>query len=309
MEKQEITRRAYAANRRSAVQRARAQCRAGAYPKPIEDKWTEIGTAGEALNMARGYVEKHNPKSIYTSESVWQKIGGAGAAFRPNWSPSTLCRWIENPESVGLRLVGFADEINGAIINHTGWFTNEFQDESLRGVVFQIPGRNGRARFLSGYADPNNPPAALVDLDIQESDDCRGDESAAEEAKRDAARSADSLAESSAESERWYQESWQQGARARELAGEALATGHGATAAVRRACSVFRARRELPSLGIEPGAVRKLVRGYIAAARSGFENYESERDAARAEISEHGHGWNASDCGGFWEGYGEGELV
>lgn len=290
MEKQKLTRLAYAANRRAQIS---------------SDRWfpTPGFAAREALNMARGYVEKPDAKPIFTSESVWRKMGVAGAIFRPLWSRSTLCRWIENPESIGLRLVGFADEIPDTGINHTGWFTNDFQDEMLRGVVFQISGRNGRARFLSGYACPCNPPAAMIDIEIQESDDCRGDESAADETKRDAARSADQLAEWSAESEREYQESYDRGSKARELAGKALATGHLATASVRKAFNVFRARRELPSLGIEPGAVRELVRDYIAAARSGFEEYESERDTARAEISEYGHGRNVSS---FWEAYGEG---
>lgn len=125
--------------------------------------------------------------------------------------------WIENTKSAGLRFVAYADELTN--IRHKGWFTNpNFFDEVLRGAVWQLPARNGAARFVAGYVDPNNEGAAFVDLnDIHEA---RGDNT--EDAKRGAAYAADSLAERVAEREREYNEQWQAGARWADL-GERLA--------------------------------------------------------------------------------------
>jgi hypothetical protein len=112
----------------------------------------------------------------------------------------------------GFRLVGFADEISN--IRHTGWFTSEFQDEKLRGVVYQLPARNGRPQYVPGYADPCNEGAARLWLgDIIEGE--RGDDH--ETDKRDAAYRADEIAEKCAKEEREYNAAWQAGSRANEL--------------------------------------------------------------------------------------------
>ncbi len=104
-------------------------------------------------------------------------------------------RWVENV-SRGLRLVGFADEVARAEgrrgIDHKGWYTDdEFQDEVLRGVVYQLPARHGLTTYIYGYADPNNDDCALLCFDPTTH-------------KRDAARAADRFAEIFAEDERDY---------------------------------------------------------------------------------------------------------
>lgn len=103
-----------------------------------------------------------------------------------------LCRWCEDPAAIGLRRVGFADEVSQSI-EHRGWFLDDdFQDETARGTVYQLPTRKGRERFIAGMADPFNDGPAVLCLGTIEDDKC------------DAARSADWLAERYAEDERDY---------------------------------------------------------------------------------------------------------
>jgi hypothetical protein len=104
-------------------------------------------------------------------------------------------RWVENV-SRGLRLVGFADKVadeaGSHAIEHQGWFTDDdFQDEVYRGVVYQLPVRDGETQFVYGYADPNNDDCALLCFEPFTD-------------KLEAAKQADRFAELMAESERDY---------------------------------------------------------------------------------------------------------
>jgi hypothetical protein len=81
--------------------------------------------------------------------------------------------------------------------------------ETARGVVFQLPGRDRKPRFISGIADPNNDGCAILSLEIFDD-------------KEDAARNADSLAEMYADKERDYQRAWCAGQEYSEL-GESIA--------------------------------------------------------------------------------------
>jgi hypothetical protein len=143
-------------------------------------------SARRALEYA--HDDARNNVKRYTSSTHYASV--VNPPFR---SGSTTLRWIERPESIGLRLVGFADEISRNI-DHKGWYTNEFCDssETLRGIVFQWPSRHGVERYVYGYADPDNEGAAALCFDV--TDD-----------KNDAARWADSIAEYAAGEEREYQ--------------------------------------------------------------------------------------------------------
>ncbi|MGE0211829.1 MAG: hypothetical protein AB7S41_09060, partial [Parvibaculaceae bacterium] len=114
-------------------------------------------------------------------------------------------RWVENA-NYGLRLVDYADRILPRSIEHTGWYTEDdgLNDETLRGIVYQLPTRKHRERFAYGYADPNNDGAAFLSFDPCDS-------------KEDAARWADQLAERVAESERDYNRAWQAGRKYEDL--------------------------------------------------------------------------------------------
>lgn len=83
----------------------------------------------------------------------------------------------------------WCDNIEGARINHAGWWTDEHCDSKMRGIVVRLP----HGRFLAGWS-MGQGMASSVDPDVY--DDAV-----------EAARAADSLAENAAEREREYQES------------------------------------------------------------------------------------------------------
>lgn len=133
-------------------------------------------------------------------------------------------RWVENV-SDGLRLVGFADEIarkeRSRAIEHRGWFTHDDGDppDVLRGIVYQLPARNGQPQYVYGYDDPNNDDCALLCFDPVPT-------------VMEAARDADRLAEIYAEHERDFHRAWDAGCRysslgesIKELRQEALQLG------------------------------------------------------------------------------------
>lgn len=107
-------------------------------------------------------------------------------------------RWIENI-GTAWRFAGFADDIVN--LRHNGWFTDEFQDETFRGVVYRLPSHKGKPIYFVGYADPNNDDCARGEIRTDLDDD------------NEAAYAADAIAERCAESEREYQEAWQLGQR------------------------------------------------------------------------------------------------
>jgi hypothetical protein len=121
------------------------------------------------------------------------------------------CRYIENVAD-GLRFVGHADDIAGRAVDHNGWYLSDdnWTGESVRGAVWQLPARNGRPRFVAGYADPYNgnaesDGAACLSFDeIFEGEPGDG-LPRHNDGAREAAIRADGIAESMAESEREYQ--------------------------------------------------------------------------------------------------------
>lgn len=101
------------------------------------------------------------------------------------------------------RFVGFADEVGP--IDHTGWFGDDEGTgfHTCRGVVYQIPARNGEPVYLAGYEwgeSAHGKRFASGGGSIEYGG--RGD---TYESKEEAARAADSLAEYAAEREREYQ--------------------------------------------------------------------------------------------------------
>ena len=113
--------------------------------------------------------------------------------YNPEWTPEgsrDKYRWVENV-SKGLRYVDRADEI--VRLNHTGWYIDNFRDETVHGEVYQLPARNGAAQFVPAVNDPCNDDCACLDF-YSITDD-----------KEECARWADSMAEQWAEREREYQ--------------------------------------------------------------------------------------------------------
>ena len=145
-----------------------------------------------------------------------------------SWQGDTrTLAYVENLADAGLRYVGRveADTPRGNVWdNHeeSGWITDPYGDTFrdgtglCYGVVYQLPARNGMARFVAGYQFGGVDGGLTLDLGtIYQSESMRGEDVSPQEhdAARDAARAADSMAKHAAEEERDYQTAWQAGSR------------------------------------------------------------------------------------------------
>jgi hypothetical protein len=156
--------------------------------------------AGSALNTVGAGT--HN---------AWRNYSGHNSPDIGHDKDGHALAWFDSEEKIGRagwRFAGYADKI--ARIDHTGWFTDEYQDNTLRGAVVQLPARAGRCVFLAGYVDTFGGSFRFSTADV-----FIGDEG---EAKREAAYWADQLAEHAAEDEREYNIKESANTRAEELA-------------------------------------------------------------------------------------------
>lgn len=167
---------------------------------------------------------------------IWDVIRPAGSPWKVG---RDSVRWIDDPERIGLRFVGAAHSVDKGI-GHTGWHVDSDGLDSIHGVVFQLPGKAGKARYMAGFSDAFNSESVCLSTEIIESESYSGAED--REAAREAAREADRLAERYAESEREYQEADRAGQKARHKAREAREAVSRAVQAVRHAREAFRCR-------------------------------------------------------------------
>lgn len=146
-----------------------------------------------------------------------------GSAWKAPGRSESL-RWAESTSALGLRFIGWADEL--IKLDYTGWFTREdgWTGETLRGAVWQWPG----GRVVYGYCEmdsreretnPGSAALALDDVLAADPAEVREHDSPRDwEAVRDAARWADGIAERVAEDQRDYDSAYQAGAAiARDL--------------------------------------------------------------------------------------------
>ena len=124
-----------------------------------------------------------------------------------------------------LRLT-YCDDAKDTSINHTGWFTDPYQDGKMRGVVVQL----SRNRYFPGYEPSNDDAGILIDWS-----DCRDN-------MRDAAYAADGFAETNAEEEREYQTAWSAGSLFAQL-GEDMTRER---QSILELCAEYRKARSLP---------------------------------------------------------------
>lgn len=134
------------------------------------------------------------------------KRASKSISYNAEWTPDGTrekYRWVEYPED-GLRFVGKVHEIGAKgyrrhdpdlrqMINHTGWFINSFQEETVCGLVYQLPARNGESVYVPAVSDYCGSDGAILDFHSTTSD------------LADAIRRADGMAEAYAEREREYQ--------------------------------------------------------------------------------------------------------
>jgi len=177
-------------------------------------------------------------------------------------------RYVENA-SKGLRLVGFADKITH--LNHKGWYIDDDERgcDVMRGVVYQLPARRGKKRFVYGYADPYDDGAVLC-FDV------------VEDASR-AAHLADDFAERSAERER----AWRRASDARHEY-ENLKTE--IQEARERVLSLGRELRRLARDGVSVPSLREAARGKMGALYHRIQNARKRRAELLADFGR-SDGW------------------
>ena len=105
------------------------------------------------------------------------KPGNDGKAFYLSSDGMPSLRWQ------------YADDISGASVKHCGWFTNEFCDETIRGIVFRLPHSRG---FLAGWT-MGEGMISEVSYTVWDNE-------------RDAAHDSDRMAELAAERQREFEE-------------------------------------------------------------------------------------------------------
>lgn len=207
--------------------------------------------------------------------------GGAGAPFREG---ADVLRWIESTEAAGLRFVAWADDV--ADLRHTGWYCDDEGRETLRGGVWQLPGKAGAARLLYGYAEfegrgemnPGSAALCVSDVVTVPMREHFGNLDETEGA-RDAAKWADSLAESTAEDRRDYESAYQAGRRAAEMDAEALE----ARAELLPLLRELRALRRSPVAGTLPAAC-KALRSRVDSLLETISEKRRERESAWAAV-------------------------
>lgn len=264
----------------------------------IATRYREAGKAvyganepnGEALARSYKWWRQHGKapaESIeracldyFRKESRWPRSPRYSAPGAPFGSDNL--RWCEDTAAIGLRFVGFADELAGRSIDHKGWFTapDGYDGNVLRGAVYQVPGRKGSARLVAGYREGSDGrkgwsdasgvhgSAAIAFGEIFESDG----------REEEAARSADGIAESYAEIAREYQEAWQAANRWQEIASEMAEARAAAKALVHDMRAAIKS-----GLAAAPSicaALRRQVRAYAES----WEDLRGEREKLADEF-------------------------
>lgn len=174
--------------------------------------------------------------------------------------------------ATGLRLVGrvVPDTERGNIWDSRGgcgWHTDPsggvFKDGSglCFGVVYQLAGRDGHARFVAGYEFGGVDGGPTLDLAKVFHEFVRGDETGPQDlaGARQAARHADSLAKAAAETEREYQTAWWAGSNWSDLLQEEQSDR-------RQLVEILQERRAVKGKGNYPAlcsAIESTVKGIL----------------------------------------------
>lgn len=210
-------------------------------------RWRPIPSPMEALKRARDDVATgrlrypDTPAPAVTWQSPAAPHDPIGTWSNPYPRKGERLAYVEHPEKAGLRLVGRVQSDcvgrNGYWDSReeSGWYTDPygdtFRDGSglCYGLVYQLPGRDGKARFVAGYQFGGCDGGPTVDLGAIYETDTRdhwsgGYDPQEVDGARDAARAADSMAQRAAEDEREYQTAWQAGSHYANARAEAVET-------------------------------------------------------------------------------------
>lgn len=203
-----------------------------------------------SLAMARADVAKGTKRYPHTGRiyaGQWQAAEPVPAV----WKSYTRAYYADTWPT-GWRDLGDAHEVGR--LDHRGWYTNEFQDEVIRGRVLQLPGRDHKPLYVPGTYSSDSDGVTLYPLDMYDD-------------RKECARSADGYAERAAETEREYNEVWQAGSQASGYADEANAIR---SKLIRR----IAAHREL----------RNALREFVAEGLAEIRELRAKRDRLQSEV-------------------------
>ena len=153
----DLIRRAYRAERRKIATRARVP--STVWPESPREIFS-IDHAKEALRRARAMVA-NGTDSRYGPDSIWAGLGGSdGATFEAHGE--SRCRWIENPESKGLRFLGLAHDVGKAghaylrdAVEHKGWYLDpDGHGETIFGSRLSVAGPRWPGALLGRICGP-----------------------------------------------------------------------------------------------------------------------------------------------------------
>ena len=255
----------------------------------------EKGAARVALRLAREGL---------ASGRTYYAPSGPCLTYQPDSPRGERLAHVESPEAFGLRYVGqvgpesrrFTSEGRGE-----GWLTDPFGDVFkdgtglCYGVVYQLPARDGCARFVAGYQFGGTDGGPTIDLaTVYTSESARGEDCRPvdHDDARDAARAADHMAQRAAEKEREYQTAWQAGVQFAEL-GEEVARERKAALAL---LAEMRDARKGPDAAARPAICATLR----AAVDSALASIAAAR-RKRAEFAK-GEGRLGETWLSFWPG-------
>ncbi len=184
-------------------------------PAALADAEERLRAAQKAMSKARRYRPDMQPNG-----RPWPYFGAAMTEDNPR--RGRVIRCALSADVPGFRFVGNVepDGRRGAWAkgDDSGWYADPFGEgwNLCRGVVYQLPGRDGKARFVAGYAFTEESGGPALDLGHVFTEDMRGawgcdQDPRNTDAARDAAAHADALAKEAAESEREYQTAFHAG--------------------------------------------------------------------------------------------------
>lgn len=252
--------------------------------------------AATALKWARRDVA--DGKRRYAS-SPW--TCGPAVTWQPRDKRTSERFAHVEPGALGLRFTGRVTpesyggrdtwDSRGGCGWHTDPFGDVFKDGTglCYGVVYQLPARDGRARFVAGYEFGGMDGGPTLDFgNVYESEDCRGDYGfsggLAEDTAREAARMADEHARVAAEREREYETAWQAGRHWADL-GEEIADARRealADLATRRAIRADLSRVGVPLESREWQRACAMIRERVESALADIQAKRAERAKLRA---------------------------
>lgn len=249
----------------------------------------------QAVTAARRDVEAGRrrypatPCAAVTWQSALQAHDTIGTWSNPFPPKPSRIAYVQSIAGAGLREVGrvVPETSRGEIWDRrgdTGWFTDPhgdvFKDGSglCWGVVYQLPGRDGKSRFVAGYimggCSDDLPTVDFGTIFEEAAGDSWNVDPKDMDAARDAARTADAMAKHAAEEEREYQSAYAAGARWSDLGQEIAAER---TAAL----ELLAERRAARAAGITGDGYRAICATLRRSIESALRTIEDARERRR----------------------------